>query len=113
MKIRHQFNSEETFCKGKFFDTTTVHTVPDQNMSIRTLLDRHSRGLPLGASAKQGEYFDTEVPHFDDLTDVLKYKKNLKNKEKELVSSIKKEKKLQQEKASAKAEPKKPDIKSE
>lgn len=113
MKIRHQFNPEETLCKGKFFDQTTVHTVPDQTMSIRTLLDRHSRGLPLGASTKQGEYFDTEVPHFDDLTDVLKHKNKLKNKEKELVSSIKKEKKLQQEKASAKAEPKKPDIKSE
>jgi hypothetical protein len=113
MKFRHQFNSDYNGCKGKFLDTTTVHTVPDQTMSIRTLLDRHSRGLPLGASTRQGEYFDTEVPHFDDLTDVVKYKKKLKAKEKALTDSLKKEQKLKQEKASAKAEPKKPDIKSE
>ena len=112
MKIRHQFNPEETSCKGKFFDQHTIHTVPDQTMSIRTLLDRHSRGLPLGASTRQGEYFDTEVPHFDDLTDVHNYKKNLIYKEKELINTLKKEKQLKQEKASAKAEPKS-DIKSE
>jgi len=112
MKIRHQFNPEETFTEGKFFDQHTIHTVPDQTMSIRTLLDRHSRGLPLGASTKQGEYFDTEVPHFDDLTDVLKHKKKLKAKEKELINSLNKEKKSKLDKASAKAEPK-PDTKSE
>lgn len=31
-------------------------TVPDQTMSLRTLLDRHSRGMPLPAAQMEGFY---------------------------------------------------------
>lgn len=80
--FRTQYNSP--VYTGKEMSTETL-TVPDQNMSIKTLLDRHSRGLPLGVSQQKGEYFDTEVPRFDDLTDMVAYKKELAKKHKELM----------------------------
>ena len=80
--FRTQYNSP--VYTGKIMSTETL-TVPDQNMSIKTLLDRHSRGLPLGVSEQKGEYFETEVPRFDDLTDMVAYKKELAKKHKELM----------------------------
>ena len=74
MKLRNAYTKSKY--KGKKMDQT-VNTIPDQNLSIRQLLDRHSRGLPLGASQNQGEYFDTEIPRFDDLVDMMEHKKNL------------------------------------
>ena len=77
--------------KGKEMDSSTV-TVPDQNMGIRELLDRHTRGVPLGVNHRQGEYFDTEIPRFDDLTDMIEYKKELQGKLREHNALIKLEK---------------------
>ena len=82
--FRTQYNTDWSKVKGKIMSTETL-TVPDQNMSIKTLLDRHSRGLPLGVSEQKGEYFETEVPRFDDLTDMVAYKKELAKKHKELM----------------------------
>ena len=79
--FRTQYNSPAY--AGKKMSTETL-TVPDQNLSIKDLLDRHSRGLPLGVSEQKGEYFDTEIPRFDDLTDMVAYKKELAKKHKEL-----------------------------
>ena len=76
----------------------TVNTIPDQNLSIRQLLDRHSRGLPLGASQNQGEYFDTEIPRFDDLVDMMEHKKQLVKEHKALTKKIEAEQKAQAEK---------------
>lgn len=81
----------------------TVNTIPDQNLSIRQLLDRHSRGLPLGASQNQGEYFDTEIPRFDDLVDMMQHKKNLVQEHKDLTKKIEKEQTAQKQKATAEA----------
>lgn len=83
--------------KGKKMDTTT-QTVPDQNMGIRELLNRHTRGVPLGVNSRKGEYFDTEIVRYDDLTDMLEHKQDLKKQERELNARIK------QQKASEKAE---------
>ena len=79
--VRRQFNQYPKVYKKRSQESLTV---PDQNMSIRTLLDRHSRGIPLGASENKGEYFDTEIPRFDDLTEIVEYKKMLAKKHKEL-----------------------------
>lgn len=76
-------------------------TVPDQNLTVKELLDRHSRGVSLGAPEIKGEYFDTEIPKFDDLTDALEYKKNLIKKANELEKQIK-EGKVAKVKAKAK-----------
>ena len=70
-----------------------VLTQPDQTKSIRELLDNHSRGIPLGVKTKTGEYFDTPIPRFDDLTDMLEYKAQLMDRNKELNKLIQTEKK--------------------
>ncbi len=74
--------------KGKIMDSST-QTVPDQNMGIRELVDRHTRGVPLGVNQKQGEYFDTEIPVYEDLTDMLEHKKELQGKLREYNAKIK------------------------
>jgi hypothetical protein len=86
-----QFTNTPNF-KGKKMDDE-VHTIPDQTMGIRQLLDNHSRGIPLGVNTRVGEYFDTEIPRFDDLTDMLEYKRQLMEKNKELNKLIREEKK--------------------
>jgi hypothetical protein len=44
--IKHSMNSND-FAKNYEFNTQPSLTIPDQTMSIRTILDRHSRGLPI------------------------------------------------------------------
>ena len=100
MKLRNAYTKSKY--KGKKMDQT-VNTIPDQNLSIRQLLDRHSRGLPLGASQKQGEYFDTEIPRYDDLVDMMEHKKQLVQDHKDLTKKIENEQKAQKQKATAEA----------
>ena len=72
--------------------STEKLTQPDQTKTIRDLLDNHTRGIPLGVKTRQGEYFDTPIPRFDDLTDMLEYKAQLMDRNKELNKQIKAEK---------------------
>ena len=88
MKLRRQFMKKKWNSSGFKKDMGASMTLPDQNLTIRELLDRHSRGVPLGAIDRQGEYFDTEVPRFNDLTEMLEYKKDLEEKRKELTKQI-------------------------
>jgi len=91
MKIRKQFGKKKWNSSGHKKDMGKSMTVPDQNLTIGELLDRHSRGVSLGATDMQGEYFDTEVPRFNDLTEMLTYKKELEEKRKELTKQINEE----------------------
>ena len=75
-------------------------TVPDQNLTVKELLDRHSRGVSLGAPKLEGEYFDTEVPRFQDLTEMFDYKANLEKKRAEVMEAIMKEEELLKQKKS-------------
>ena len=100
MKFKNAYTKSKY--KGKKM-SQEVHTLPDQNLSIRQLLDRHSRGLPLGATERQGEYFDSEIPRYDDLVDMMEHKKQLVREHKDLTKQIEKEQKAQKEKAIATA----------
>ena len=100
MKFKNAYTKSKY--KGKKMDQT-VNTVPDQNLSIRQLLDRHSRGLPLGASQNQGEYFDTEIPRFDDLVDMMEHKKRLVQEHKDLTKQIENEQTAPKQQATAEA----------
>ena len=86
--IKIQFSGKQYQSSGYKKKMGKSMTLPDQNLSIGELLERHSRGVPLGAVDKQGEYFDTEVPRFSDLTEMLEYKKDLEEKRKELTKQI-------------------------
>tara|TARA_Y100000588_G_C14266656_1_gene930238 strand:+ start:503 stop:898 length:396 start_codon:yes stop_codon:yes gene_type:complete len=90
-KIRTQFSKEKHNSSGYDKDMGKTMTLPDQSLTIRELLEKHSRGVALGVPEVQGEYFDTEVPRYDDLTDMLNHKKALQEQQKELMKQIKKE----------------------
>ena len=62
MKVKNSLNANE-FPKQYREILTPSLTVPDQTMSIRTILERHSRGLPIGGRVDL--YYDEE----DDLPD--------------------------------------------
>ena len=86
-----QFTNTPNY-KGKKM-SEELHTLPDQTLTIRNLLDNHTRGIPLGVNTRVGEYFDTEIPRFDDLTDMIEYKQQLMEKNKEINKLIREEKK--------------------
>ena len=86
--IKTQFSGKTFHSSGYKKKMGKSMTLPDQNLTIQELLERHSRGVPIGAVDKQGEYFDTEVPRFSDLTEMLEYKKELEEKRKELTKQI-------------------------
>lgn len=55
-------------------------TVPDMSLTVKELLLNHSRGIHSDVKDNQGEFFDTEIPRFDDLTDIQAYKDSLTEK---------------------------------
>lgn len=91
--IRTQFQNNEF--KTYEVDKETI-TVPDQTLTIKELLDRHSRGLPLGVTQQQGQYFDVEIPQFQDLTEMIDWKKGLMETNKELNALIRQQQKKEQ-----------------
>lgn len=91
-KIRTQFSGEIYNSSGYKKDMGKTMTLPDQSLTIRELLEKHSRGVALGVPQVKGEYFDIEVPRYDDLTDMLNHKKALDQQRKDLLAQIKKEK---------------------
>lgn len=90
--IRTQFSGVKHNSSGYDKDMGKTMTLPDQSLTIRQLLEKHSRGVALGVNEVKGEYFDTEVPRYDDLTDMLDHKKALDQQRKDLMAQIKKEK---------------------
>jgi len=57
MKIKNSLNANE-FPKNYKKFTQPSMTVPDQSMSIKTILERYARGLPVGG--RLDEYYDEE-----------------------------------------------------
>ena len=100
MKFKNAYTKSKF--KGKKM-SQEVNTIPDQNLSIRQLLDRHSRGLPLGGSENQGEYVETGIQRNNDLVDMMEHKKQLVKEHKELTKQIEKEQTAQKQKATAEA----------
>jgi len=62
MKIKNSLNASAFPKKYKAFTQPSL-TIPDQTMSLKTILERYSRGLPIGG--RLDEYYDEE----DDLPD--------------------------------------------
>lgn len=57
MKVKNSLNAND-FPKNYREIKTPSLTVPDQTMSIRTLLERYARGLPIGG--RVDEYYDED-----------------------------------------------------
>jgi hypothetical protein len=57
MIVKNSINANTFEKKYKIF-TQPSKTVPDQSMSIKTILERYSRGLPVGG--RLDEYYDED-----------------------------------------------------
>lgn len=57
MRVKNSLNANEFEKKYKIFTQPSL-TVPDQSMSIKTILERYARGLPVGG--RLDEYYDEE-----------------------------------------------------
>ena len=57
MKIKNSLNANEFEKKYKVFTQPSM-TIPDQSMSIKTILERYARGLPVGG--RLDDYYDEE-----------------------------------------------------
>lgn len=76
--IKNSLNASYFKKQNQVF-TQKSQTVPDQSLTMRQLLDRYAKGLPL--EAKEPVYYgeDTEIPNFKkmDLTELAEYRENL------------------------------------
>jgi hypothetical protein len=66
MLVKTQYNREEHPCNYEVNDEPSL-TIPDQTMSIRTLLDRYAKGMPLEGIMANPQYQEGE--DYDDLPD--------------------------------------------
>ena len=65
-------------------------TVPDMNLTVRQLLNNHSRGLTNDRHLKEPIYFDFKIPKIKDIVDVKEYQEYLKEHTKQVEDFIKK-----------------------
>lgn len=79
-------------------------TQPDMSLTVRQIMQNHTRGHGLGVSQREGIYSESEIPVFDDLTDMQTHLDHLKEQEEILTREIAQEKKKAQEKAKAEKE---------
>ncbi len=64
-------------------------TIPDDHLTVRQLLDKHTRGEAINQHIyDQDAYFNTEIPVIQDLTDLEDYSASLKQRHEELEKTI-------------------------
>ncbi|AXL14935.1 hypothetical protein [Microviridae sp.] len=88
-RIRKQFQQPFEM-KGQTNNSPSL-TVPDQTLGIKELLNNHTRGISSNVKMYEGEYFDTEIPIINDLTDLDDYRADLKARQIALENHIKAE----------------------
>lgn len=107
MKFRTQFNLKHKPDKGEVNNMDSM-TLPDDCLSLRQLLQNHTRGISSSVTQREAIYTgDTLVKNHQDITDEVEEVKDLKRREKELEQQIKKEHEEQEEKSKQQAKAKK------
>lgn len=74
-RIRTQFNPTYQGTDGEQ-NTQPSCTQPEMSLSIQDLLKNHTNKIG-HATMRTPEYFDTEIPIFDDITEEIAYKEKL------------------------------------
>ena len=90
MKVKNMLNANTFEKKYKLFTQPSM-TVPDQSMSIKTILERYARGLPVGG--RLDEYYDEENDLPDPRTLDLAERQELAEQYKNEINEIKSRKK--------------------
>lgn len=96
-RFRVQFDFTYTGLDNLDMTSGESETVPDMNLTVRQLLENHTRGIDGNVQAKTPHYFETEVPTFKDLTDVDEYKEHLQHQLTQVEQFIEDERKQQEE----------------
>jgi hypothetical protein len=91
MKVKNSLNANTFEKKYKIFTQPSL-TVPDQSMSIKTILERYARGLPVGG--RLDEYYDEEDTLPNPLTLDLAERQELAELYKQEINEIKSRKKV-------------------
>ncbi len=81
--IQTQFNPDYKPQKGEPKSNKPSQTSPDMALSVQQLMKNHARGIPNSIQENTGQYFETEIPVFDDITEETAYKENLAHNIKE------------------------------
>ena len=55
----------------------TSETVPDMSITVRQLLENHSRGKESTVEVRKPLYFEVPIPTINDITDVNAYREQL------------------------------------
>lgn len=101
-KIKVQFDIEYGGHPGKEMDGVSM-TQPDLNITVRQLLENHTRGNSGEINVRQPMYWDTEIPTLNDLADMEAYQEHLARNMASLKENIKAERFERESKAKQKA----------
>lgn len=91
MKVKNSLNANTFEKKYKIFTQPSL-TVPDQSMSIKTILERYARGLPVGG--RLDEYYDEDDTLPNPLTLDLAERQELVEQYTQEINEIKSRKKV-------------------
>jgi hypothetical protein len=91
MKVKNSMNANE-FPKNYREITDPSLTVPDQTMSVRTILERYARGLPV--SGRTDMYYDEDDDLPDPRTLDLAERQELAQQYKQEINEVKSRKKV-------------------
>lgn len=96
-RIQVQFDIEYGGTTGKTSNGKS-DTVPDLNLTVRQLIQNHTRGHGNEVKVSEPIYFDQEIPTITDITDVDTYKEQLEERLKQVNQFVKleKEQKIQE-----------------
>ncbi len=75
-RIQLQFDIEYGGVIGATSEEAS-QTVPDMSLTVRQLLQNHTRGKDGTAMVREPLYFETELPTLNDITDVERYREQL------------------------------------
>ncbi len=90
--IRTQFDKKYKGSPGEINEEPSK-TVPDQSLTVKKLLDNHTRGIPSMVKNYEPQYFEEPIPRFDDITDKVQYQEDFIQKMKDTDKIIKDERK--------------------
>lgn len=102
-RLRIQFDIGYRGDQGKEMDPDG-ETVPDMALTVRQLLEDHTRGRTSGnVKIHEPLYFETEIPTLRDMTDVGKYRDMLNERLKDVNKFIEEERAEKEAKKAAKS----------
>jgi len=78
-RFRIQFDFDYNGDPGKMMNGISK-TQPDMSLTVRQLLENHTRGRVSDVQHKEPIYFDMPVPTISDITDVHEFKKSLEER---------------------------------